>query len=639
MNRSTCSEEIVLKPRGGRIDYDGKGDHGETFRKDWQNLCDGVYRTLHRDSSIEAQLRTAKIWLSPETPDEGFEIQEQIEMLETEYPTHEPEWTSCFWQNYFFRPGAPNKLIKRQVERREIHTLNRKQSKLQSISENSASQKTEHPEPENYYPPKIALLERDSGFTPSPYDVDPDQVHNGYVFSDISYGVKTLQMVSEKYAGLAKHLPTLRLYPDLTHYLENVKIEVKPLFKEGWKKKDFYMHSVRYLTLTGMTMMHEWLKLCHVGSKDETFFPRPAYFCIHLISAVGYTARHYMHTIRPDDLNAPVKYMSCCLTEFDLRNPEQRNSFRIRLNEIHVLHVTTFKKAMQKQVNEILALGESEIDRRCKERAQKDVRFYHSRREDKYGFQYGFSVNKSSSPQNTKSSSEPNHGQTNHTGINVIDERPSSILSSRFPPSSDSEGKEITSKQSLSETRKSTSSSSLFSEPENHKEARQNFSENISGNLKGNGEKADASESDIPEILNETLTMNDRKRTLRSFTVQKKNPLEPVLSLRIRSTELKANLEQNGSRGGNIRPSRLPVYVKRTRSRTTEAQEHRGNSDSIFAASASQASTLQEYTKDRKKKRCQALTRLSQQCPNAAKDDRLLSCGFPSHELQVKDRL
>ena len=448
-----------------------------------------------------------------------------------------------------------------------------------------------------------------------------------------------LKIVLEKYPGLAKHLPTLRLYSDLIHYLEILKIEVKPLFKKGWKKKNFYIHSVRYLTLTGMTMMHEWLKLCHMSSEDETFFPRPAYFCIHLISAVGYTARHYIHSVRPDALDEPVRYMSLCITEFDLNKPEQRNSFRVRLNEIHVLHVTTFKEAMQKQVNEILALGESEIYRRCKERAQKDVRFYHSRREDRYGFQYGFSVNQSSSTENTKSSSEPIHAQETHTGINVIDEQSSSIPSSRLPPTSasDSERKEITSKESLSGTRKSTSSSSLFSKPENHKDAGQNFSENISGNLKVNGEKAGASENDIPEVLNETLKTNDRKRTLRSFTDQMKSPSEPVLPLRIRSTESKANSEHNNLSGRNIRPSRLPIYVKRTLSRSTVAQEHRGNKDSISTASASQASTLQEYTKD-KKKGCQAWTQSSQQCPKAAKDDRL-SCGWPSHELQVKGRL
>ena len=133
--------------------------------------------------------------------------------------------------------------------------------------------------------------------------------------------------------------------------------------------KDFYMHSVRYLTLAGVTMMHEWLEFCHMGSKGETFFSRSAYFCFHLISAVGYIARYYIYSIRLDARDEAVRYMSLCITEFDLSKTEQRNSFRVRLNEIHVLHVVTFEEAMQKQVNEILALGESEIYRRCKERA------------------------------------------------------------------------------------------------------------------------------------------------------------------------------------------------------------------------------------------------------------------------------
>lgn len=78
----------------------------------------------------------------------------------------------------------------------------------------------------------------------------------------------------------------MRLYTDATHYLEGVKIEVKPLEHEGWLSDQRYKHAVRYLTLTAMIMLHEYLKLCYMSSKDEDFFPMPEVLTIYLIAAV-----------------------------------------------------------------------------------------------------------------------------------------------------------------------------------------------------------------------------------------------------------------------------------------------------------------------------------------------------------------
>lgn len=38
----------------------------------------------------------------------------------------------------------------------------------------------------------------------------------------------------------------MRLYTDATHYLEGVKIEVKPLEHGGWLSDQRYKHAVRY---------------------------------------------------------------------------------------------------------------------------------------------------------------------------------------------------------------------------------------------------------------------------------------------------------------------------------------------------------------------------------------------------------
>ncbi len=104
----------------------------------------------------------------------------------------------------------------------------------------------------------------------------------------------------------------------------------------------------------------------------------------------------------------------------------------------------------------------------------------------------------------------------------------------------------------------------------------------VSGNLKVNGEKAGASENDIPEVLNETLKTNDRKRTLRSSTDQIKSPSEPVLPLRIRSTESKGaqvgwNIYKNKLRGhkradGSIYTSKHPPT---TPSQQQDVGQHR----------------------------------------------------------------
>lgn len=52
-------------------------------------------RELKENSSIENQLRCAKIWLSPETDKEGSEIQAQIKRLLEKKRAVQQEWSDC----------------------------------------------------------------------------------------------------------------------------------------------------------------------------------------------------------------------------------------------------------------------------------------------------------------------------------------------------------------------------------------------------------------------------------------------------------------------------------------------------------------------------------------------------------------
>ena len=351
-----------------------------------------VEEELREDSSIQDQLQRAGVWLLPETCNERCEIEKRIKLLEKRLPTVETAWSTRFWQKYFFKDCAMDEtLLQLWQERRQTHTLNRKTSSLPLTSDDSApssTQENEEKPTENRYPPILPNKQlRHSVFvSKSPYDVDPDRLKNGYAFSDISYAVDIGEDVSQEDLVLIGSLPTIRLYKDVTHYLEGEKIEIKPLKNEHWSGDQTYKFAVRYLTLTGMAMLHEYLKLCYMSSKDEDFFPEPEDLSIQLIVAVGYTVSHYIHRIRHEpEVGQPLKYESYWLASFNLKEAGERNRFRERLNEIHVLHVTVFKKAVKEKLEEVLALGKREIRRRLKERTHKGGRFLRTVRNDVWG--------------------------------------------------------------------------------------------------------------------------------------------------------------------------------------------------------------------------------------------------------------
>ncbi|KAL9125959.1 MAG: hypothetical protein Q9175_007998, partial [Cornicularia normoerica] len=226
---------------------------------------------------------------------------------------------------------------------------------------------------DNRYPPIIPSSQpRSSAAVPEdPYDVDPNRLRNGHAFSDISYAINIGEDVSQKDSVLVKSLPTIRLYKDATHYLESMNIEVKP---QKWSSGD-KTYAVRYLTLTAMTMLHEYLKLCYMSSNyDDKIIPSPKALSIHLIATIGHTASHYIHKIRIKR-RGPLKYESHFAADFNLKEAGDRNQFRDRLNKIHVLYVTVFKEAIRETLKNVLvlrdSLGEREIYRRLEQRTHK----------------------------------------------------------------------------------------------------------------------------------------------------------------------------------------------------------------------------------------------------------------------------
>ena len=384
---SSIDEGDVLNPRGGRIyskkdDKDrsqGKGD-GITI---WTTLRERAIEEIIT-SSIQGQLERAGIWLKEENDDERSEIEDQINLLEERAPTVEAEWSDRLWKKFFFKVPKKEDILGRFLEKRQTHTLNLENSKLEltfdrsGASSSSLPQDTLNKSTENRYPP--IMPNPSKKFRPSvpisanPYDVDPNRLKNGHAFSDISYAVIIPKDVSQKDSVLVKSLPTIRLYKDATHYLENMKIEVKP---QKWSLGE-KTYAVRYLTLTAMTMLHEYLKLCYLSVEADDFFAKPILPVIHLIAAVGHTASHYIHRIRPATED-PVRYESHWVADFDLKIARERNQFRNRINEIQVLHATIVKKAMQKKLEEVLlALGKLGTDKathRIAERTHKRVQF------------------------------------------------------------------------------------------------------------------------------------------------------------------------------------------------------------------------------------------------------------------------
>lgn len=140
------------------------------------------------------------------------------------------------------------------LTRKQLHTFNQKESNL-----------------ENRCSPNITKTESRSfeAASETPYDADPNRQKSGFAFSDISYAVMMNKEVSEEDLVIVRLLPTIRLYENALHYLEGVKVETKPQKIEQeygtdvyWSTPEVHQFSVRYLTLTAMTMLHEYLKLC-----------------------------------------------------------------------------------------------------------------------------------------------------------------------------------------------------------------------------------------------------------------------------------------------------------------------------------------------------------------------------------------
>lgn len=243
---------------------------------------------------------------------------------------------------------------------------------------------TEETPPENYYPP---ILKTTVSSPSAPVSETSDDFKSRYQFSDVAYRISIDNDVPQDKAYLIWRFPTMRRYRrESSSYMEVLKIAIKPKEIENVSDKELVDSTVRYLTLAGMTMLHEYLKLCYMSSEDDTFFPKPETLSVHLIAAVGPIALHYIHRIRDEGMKQPLKYESYWLADFNLKDARERNAFRERLNEIHVLYVMTVEEVLRNKVLEILALEPDEIQHRLNVRTHKGVRFFHAERNGVTGY-------------------------------------------------------------------------------------------------------------------------------------------------------------------------------------------------------------------------------------------------------------
>ncbi|KAF6237472.1 hypothetical protein HO173_004362 [Letharia columbiana] len=138
--------------------------------------------------------------------------------------------------------------LQRWLRRRQVHTLNQ-----QNPDDSASTPETKGRSPKNYYPPILGPSRHSMTITETPYDVDPNRLRNGYsyAFSDISFAIcipnDGFQALFTEYI---RFIPTLRLYKDSFHYMEDLKIEVQALQLGTSGAESLYENSVRYLTLS-----------------------------------------------------------------------------------------------------------------------------------------------------------------------------------------------------------------------------------------------------------------------------------------------------------------------------------------------------------------------------------------------------
>ena len=236
----------------------------------------------------------------------------------------------------------------------------------------------------------------------------------GYAFSDILYATTTPEDLTSD-DGFQR-LPGMRLFRDTLHLPAGLTVEIKPLGSDKKTEKEKLEHAVRYSTLTASIMLHEELKLCHLASDDDDFFPEPEHLSNHFVAAVGHTAYHFIHSLRgrmPDDddvkstmsSNADdVKYESYLLKVYELDSPNERKAFRRAMNRIYVHQIQTIKDLELARLRKVLALDPETRKHRLETRAHKNIRFSHEKR----GAEWGFKVH-DDSPQDQKSEQSATH--------------------------------------------------------------------------------------------------------------------------------------------------------------------------------------------------------------------------------------
>ena len=212
----------------------------------------------------------------------------------------------------------------------------------------------------------------------------------GFAYRDILYAIRVQDIESDDFLIFIRRLPTIRLYRDALHLGAWLTVEIKPCRIDGRPETETRDHAVKYSTWTASIMLHEELKLCYMASDDPHFFKPPRHLHSHFVAAVGYTAYHYIHCLRPhepsvDKPDIDVKYQSYLLKTFDLSNASDRNEFRRTVNQIHIYQINIIRHVKLERPQKLSALDAAELERRLESRTHKYIRFSHGQRENEWG--------------------------------------------------------------------------------------------------------------------------------------------------------------------------------------------------------------------------------------------------------------
>lgn len=363
----------MLAPRNIRV----HDDTDETPKDVWSLWLDQTRYAKANTDTMKRALQKDGLWLDEETEITGNTIEEEIERLTT-YEANEAHWRTQFWELYFFRAPISGQacLIRKTEEQRQCHSHSYKIDqdptsgpKLE-CDENIVQEIDQISRFVDEHSPPIVHGVHHS--LPS-NTLQRCKTSTGYVYNDLVYAVDAWKLKNEDFQKAIKDLPTVSSSQDKTHFGGWLLVEFKR--KPSITETHIKGLAVRYGSFTAAVSLHEKLKLCSMASEGS--FSKAQYkdLNVHIFSAVGFTAHHYIHCLRPGNPGSPVTYESYPIGIYHLNISSDRNHFRHTLNLLHVYHSTIIRDTELERLQTVVALNPTERYNRLQSRAHKNTWF------------------------------------------------------------------------------------------------------------------------------------------------------------------------------------------------------------------------------------------------------------------------